>query len=262
MRVAVVTGANRGIGLEIARGLAARGLAVVVASRALAAAEQAVAELAAPDRVLEPCRLDVTSAAERAALADGLRTRHGGLDVLVHNAGVSFHGFDARVARDTLATNFFGALELTRLLLPLVRPGGRIVMVSSGLAERSGWAPELAARFSDPALDLPTLTGLLERFVEDVRLRRHGEAGWPTSAYGVSKAGMNALAAVLARELASDDRHILVNAACPGWVRTRMGGPGAPRSAEEGARTPLWLALLPEGGPSGGFFRDEAPADW
>ena len=96
----------------------------------------------------------------------------------------------------------------------------------------------------------------------DVAAGRHRKEGWPSSAYGVSKAAINALALVLARDLEGDPRRILVNSVCPGWVRTRMGGAGAPLSVEDGARTIVWAAMLPEGGPTGGFFRDEAPASW
>jgi carbonyl reductase 1 len=102
----------------------------------------------------------------------------------------------------------------------------------------------------------------MRSFVDGVAAGTHAAAGWPSSAYRVSKMGVNALAGVLARELAGDPRKILVNAACPGWVRTAMGGAGAPRSVEEGARTPVWLATLPEGGPQGGVFADEQPSDW
>jgi carbonyl reductase 1 len=93
---------------------------------------------------------------------------------------------------------------------------------------------------------------------------RYTAQGWPQSAYAVSKIGLTMLTGALARELEAqkDPRGILINAVCPGWVQTRMGGASAPRSVEEGAETPVYLALLPKGGPTGGFFRDKAPADW
>jgi NAD(P)-dependent dehydrogenase (short-subunit alcohol dehydrogenase family) len=99
----------------------------------------------------------------------------------------------------------------------------------------------------------------MRRFVAEVAAGTHEASGWPSSAYRVSKIGLNALTRIIASELARDARGILCNAACPGWVRTDMGGPHASRSAEEGAETPVWLALLPSGGPSGGFFRDKKP---
>jgi carbonyl reductase 1 len=241
MRTAVVTGANRGIGEVIAAALAARGLRVVPTSR-------------------EPRQgfvtLDVTRADHVTALAQKI-AGEGGVDVLVNNAGVSLDGFDERVVRRTLDANFLGAMRVTDALLPSMRPGGRIVMVSSGLGSLTGVRGELRARFEDPRLTRDGLVALVEEFPRDVAAGVHERRGWPSSAYRVSKIAMNALVRVMARELEGDPRRILVNTADPGWVRTRMGGRSAPRSVEHGARTPVWLALLPEGGPTGGFFRDE-----
>lgn len=240
-RTAVVTGANRGIGEAVAAELRERGLRVVPTSR-------------------EPRQgfvtLDVTRADQMAALA-GQLAGEGGVDVLVNNAGASLDGFDERVVRRTLDANFLGAMRVTDALLPIMRPGARIVMVSSGLGSLSGVRGDLRARFEDAALDRDGLLALVEEFPRDVAAGVHERRGWPSNAYRVSKIAMNALVRVLARELAGDPRRILVNAADPGWVRTRMGGRSAPRSVEHGARTPVWLALLPEGGPTGGFFRDE-----
>lgn len=243
-RKALVTGANRGIGREIARQLSAAGV------RVLAAARQPGAE-----EVL----LDVTRQDHIDAIAQQLGD---GLDILVNNAGASFDGFDADVARRTLAVNFFGPMNLTDALLPHLRSGARIVMVSSGMGELSHVGEQLRKRFDSPTLNRTQLIELIQGFVRDVAAGKHAENGWPSNAYSVSKVGLNALTRVLARELAGDPRSILVNAACPGWVHTRLGGPSAPRSPEQGARTPVWLALLPEGHPTGGFFRDERPIAW
>ncbi len=247
-RIAVVTGASRGIGYAIARELALRGLRVIAASRTSSAVPDA-----------EPFALDVARPETIAALAARL---HDGLDVLVNNAGISMHGFNAKVARETLDVNFTGALRVSDALLPRMRRGGRVVMVSSGMGELSSVSPELRTRLLDPALTKDELVALMQSFVHDVETGVHEKHGWPSSAYRVSKVGLNALTRILARDLRDDPRKILLNAACPGWVRTQMGGPGAPRSPEEGARTPTWLALLPEGGPTGGFFRDKAPIPW
>ncbi len=245
-RVAVVTGANRGLGEQIARDLAAGGLHVLAGSRAGGSSSGAI----------ERVSLDVTREDTIEALAHRLAAS-GGLDVLVNNAGISMQGFDADVARTTVDVNFTGALRVTARLLPLVRPGGRVVMVSSGLGTLAGVSDELRARFEAPSLDREGLVALLQEFVRDVAAGAHARHGWPSSAYSVSKIGMNALVRVLARELEADPRGILVNAADPGWVRTRMGGAGAPRAVEQGARTPVFLALLPPGSPTGKFFRDE-----
>ncbi|HEY3820632.1 MAG TPA: SDR family NAD(P)-dependent oxidoreductase [Polyangiaceae bacterium] len=245
-RVAVVTGANRGIGAEITRQLELEGMRVVPTSR-------------------EPRQgfvtLDVTSTREIEALATRL-AKEGGVDVLVDNAGVSLDGFDAEVAKKTLAVNFYGALNVTDALLPSMRPGGRVVMISSGMGELSGVHGDVRARIADPRLTREGLIALVEQFVRDVETGTHARHGWPSNAYSVSKIALNALVRVLARELAGDPRRILVNSENPGWVRTRMGGRSAPRSVEDGARTAVWLATLPDGGPNGGFFRDEQAIPW
>jgi NAD(P)-dependent dehydrogenase (short-subunit alcohol dehydrogenase family) len=243
-RIAVVTGANRGIGQEIARQLAAKGVRVLAAAREPGAGDVA---------------LDVTRPEQVAALAERLR---GGVDIVVNNAGVSLDGFNAEVARGTLAVNFHGAMNLTDHLLPAMRPDGRVVMVSSGMGELSMVGPALRQRFESPTLDRQALLALMDEFVADVAKGVHRERGWPANAYAVSKVGLNALTRVLARELADDPRRIAVNAACPGWVRTRMGGPSATRTPVEGARTPVWLALLPPGAPSGGFYRNQRAIAW
>lgn len=277
MKLAVVTGGNRGLGLEICRQLSLAGVHVVLTARDEAAAQRAAAQLAgeaesaasaastsAPSALVEPMPLDVTREDSIAAFAADLLARHGGLDILVNNAGIALDGFNPEVARRTIATNFTGVLAVTEALLPHLRPGGRVVMMSSGMADRSALSPALASAFIDPQLTRDDLIALMDQFVADVAAGRHRAAGWPSSAYSVSKAGVNALTAVLARTLEAEGnpRHLLVNAVCPGWVRTSMGGPGAPRSVEDGAATPVWAALLPEAGPQGGFFRDRAPAEW
>jgi carbonyl reductase 1 len=251
---AVVTGSNRGIGLEIVRQLLAAGVRVLATSRDPAKGQSAAERLGA-----EYFMLDVTSDASVNALAHHLA---GGFDILVNNAGVSLQGFDAEVARKTLDVNFYGAMRTTDRLLPAMRRDGRIVMVSSGMGELSAVSPELRERFEDPRLTRAALSELGDSFVRDVAAGTHSQRGWPSSAYRVSKIALNAFTRLLARELAPDPRRILVNAACPGWVRTDMGGSSAPRSATKGAETPVWLALLPEDGPTGGFFRDQQPISW
>jgi carbonyl reductase 1 len=253
-RVAVVTGGNRGIGRDIARRLVAARLDVIATARDAAQGNEAAAEIGA--RYLP---LDVTDSASIEALAASLRS---GFDVLVNNSGISMQGFDAHVAKTTLDVNFFGALNVTDRLLPLMRGGGRIVMLSSGMGEISSVSDELGKRFMDPALTRADLVSLMQSFVRDVAAGTHARNGWPSSAYRVSKVGLNALTRILARELESDPRRILVNAVCPGWVRTAMGGSAAPRSIEKGSETPAWLALLPDGGPSGRLFRDRHEIAW
>jgi carbonyl reductase 1 len=257
-RVALVTGATRGIGEAIARKLAHEGLRVVVAGRDAKRGNDVARELG---RGATFHALDVTDPRSIDQIATDVGAS--GLDVLVNNAGASFDGFDAEVARRTLDVNFAGMMKLTDRLLPVLRPGARIVMVSSGMGAVSSLSPGLRAEVMSPTLDRAALLAFADRFVADVAAGRHAKSGWPANAYRVSKIAMNAYVRILARELAGDPRHILVNAACPGWVRTAMGGSSAPRSPEEGARTPAWLALLPAGDRrTGGLYRDEHPAEW
>ncbi len=258
-RVALVTGATRGIGHAIARDLARSGLRVIVGGRDARAGENVAAELGGGATFQA---LDVTDAKSIDAIAKRLEA-DGGLDVLVNNAGASFDGFDASVARRTLDVNFTGMMRLTDRLLPLLRANARVVMVSSGMGDVSSLGEALRREVMSPTLDRAALSAFTDRFVADVAAGTHTKHGWPSNAYRVSKIAMNAYVRILARDLAGDPRKILVNAACPGWVRTAMGGSGAPRSPEQGAKTPSWLALLPVGDSrSGGLYRDEQPIDW
>jgi NAD(P)-dependent dehydrogenase (short-subunit alcohol dehydrogenase family) len=232
-RIALVTGANRGIGREVARQLAIRGDTVLLTARDLAKAVRAAAELAADPAVRVaplPRRLDVTDEASVERVAADLADGGGRLDVLVNNAAIHYDtwqrasGADLEVVREALDTNLLGAWRTTLALLPLLRASGhgRIVNVSSeggSLASMGGGTP----------------------------------------AYSVSKAALNALTRMLAAELRRD--RILVNAVCPGWVATDMGGPGG-RPVADGAASVMWAVDLPDDGPTGGFFRDGRPVPW
>lgn len=227
-RTALVTGANRGIGLAIARQLAEAGHLVLLGSRDLRASEEAAQSLRHPQLEIEPVHMDLSdpAAIDAAVRAIGESGRH--VDILVNNAGVLHEKpllelTDAEI-RDSIGVHLAGPLRLIRALAPqmIARGYGRIVNVSSG------WG-SFAEGMGGPGL------------------------------YGVTKAALNALTVRLAKELPSA---VKVNAMCPGWVRTRMGGPSATRSTDEGADTAFWLATLPDGGPTGGFFRDRKPIQW
>jgi NAD(P)-dependent dehydrogenase (short-subunit alcohol dehydrogenase family) len=231
-RIALVSGGNRGIGYEICRELAAAGLKVVLGSRDAGRGREAAATLEAEGGFIEFQKLDVTSARSVTACVLAVMKRHGRIDVLVNNAGVMLDPPGSRVLDskprtylDTLEANFFGPLRLAQAIVPLMkrRRYGRIVNLSSGLGQLS----EMSAG---------------------------------TPAYRVSKTSLNALTRMLAAEVAGSG--VLVNAMCPGWVRTDMGGEDAPRTVEQGADTAVWLATLPGNGPSGGFFRDRKPIPW
>jgi NAD(P)-dependent dehydrogenase (short-subunit alcohol dehydrogenase family) len=234
-RVALVTGANRGIGLEISRRLAARGHVVLMSGRDLAAVEQAAA--AVPGA--RPWRLDVRDRARIPVVVAEILEALGRIDVLVNNAGIQRDGTEGIVEmpfsifEQTLETNLYGPLVMSQAVIPAMRRQayGRIVNMASTLG---AFADILDPQSPYAAVDSP--------------------------AYRFSKGALNLLTALLARQLAGTN--VLVNSACPGWVRAGCGSDRAPRSAEEGADTPVWLATLPDGGPNGGFFRDRQPVPW
>lgn len=241
-RTALVTGGNRGIGQHVARVLATDGWDVLIGARDKQKGASAAARLRKDTGGrLRGVELDVTSDASVESCVRVLRDGAIKLDALVNNAGI----YGRREVPLTLETNFFGPLRVTLGLLPLLRDGATITNVTSGLGELSNLDGERARFLADPALTRDALVAAMHDFV------RGGGKGWGTDAYGVSKAALNALTRVLAAELAP--RGIKVNATCPGWVRTDMGGRGAPRSVEQGAASVLWGVTA---GVSGGVFRD------
>ncbi|RZK22159.1 MAG: SDR family oxidoreductase [Hymenobacter sp.] len=232
-RVALITGANKGLGLEIARQLGQQGLTVVLGARQDKANAPAAA-LRAQGLDTHALMLDVTSAADVAALPQFFQRTFGRLDILVNNAGVQLdNGLDTSpdALRQTYEANVIGPYAITQALLPLLRqsPAGRVVNQSSILGS------------------LATISA--------------GQGGsWATPGYTSSKAALNMLTVVLAQQLA--DTPIKVNAAHPGWVKTDLGGPGALLEVSEGARTAVRLALLPADGPTGGYFHGEETLPW
>lgn len=227
-RVAIVTGTNRGIGRGIAEGLAAQGIVVAATARSQQAADQVAAAIG---NGAFGVALEVTSQSSVDAAVEAVVARSGRIDILVNNAGG--HYDDGAVPStlsdtemlDALDLNLLGPLRLCRAVIPHMRATGwgRIVNVSSS-----------SGTFASTWANAP--------------------------AYGVSKAALNMFTFQLAKEV--EGSGVLVNACCPGWVRTDMGGPNADKSIEEGADTPIWLAMLPDDGPSGGFFSDRHPAGW
>ena len=245
-RTALVTGGNRGIGQQVARVLASEGWDVLVGSRDKAKGESAAARLRKDTGGrLKAVELDVTSEASVAAAAQKLRDGAIRIDALVNNAGVYGVARGPGGVALTLETNFFGPLRVTLGLLPLLRDGATITNVTSGLGALENLDDAHRRRLSDRALTRDALVAEMHELV------RTGGKGWGTDAYGVSKAALNALTRILAGELAP--RQIRVNATCPGWVRTDMGGRGAPRSVEEGAASVLFGVTTTE---TGGVFRD------
>ena len=221
---ALITGAGRGIGREVARTLASEGWHVISGVRDPKSAPPGT----------QPEVFDVADPESIEALATRLRARNQRLDALVNNAGI-YRGS----ARQIWDVNVLGPLRLTHALEPLLAQNARVVMVTSGLGQLSAQPASLVKRLSSPRLSLAEL----ERLAEEA-----------PGGYGASKAAVTAMARLFAEELGP--RGILVNAIDPGWVRTDMGGPSAPRSVEQGAASVLWGVRLPPGGPTGGVFED------
>jgi NAD(P)-dependent dehydrogenase (short-subunit alcohol dehydrogenase family) len=235
-QLALVTGSNRGIGLEIVKQLAMKQITVILTSRNSVNGEAAVRKLAKDGikRVVHMA-LDVSNQASVNRILDKVEKTFGRLDILVNNAAilidkdnVTASNADLETVKTTLETNLIGAWRMCKAFIPLMKRNGygRIVNVSSGAGEFEYLASS--------------------------------GGYWP--AYSVSKTSLNALTAMLASELRGTN--ILVNAVCPGWVRTDMGGPDATRSVEEGAVTPVWLATLPDGGPTGYNYYDKKQSRW
>ncbi len=233
-KVALVTGANKGLGLEIARQLGKQGIRVVLGARDLAKGEAAAETLRGEGIDARAVRLDVTSEEAVAALPGYFKNNFDRLDILVNNAGVQ-HDFDGDVTVDTLRRTFeanvFAPYAITQALLPLLKdsPAGRIVNHSSILG---------------------SLTTIGK-----------GQGGeWTTAAYTSSKAALNMLTVVAAYQL--KNTNVKVNAAHPGWVKTDLGGASAPLDVPKGAQTAVRLATLPADGPTGGFFHGDKSLPW
>lgn len=230
-RIALVTGGNRGIGFEICGQLAKLGVRVILGSRDAAKGLGAAAKLNAEHLPVEARELDVANDESIEACMDWIRRDPGHLDILVNNAGIMMQEDDVepeeefRIIRDTMQTNVYGPLLLSRLAIPIMksRRYGRIVNLSSSMGSLTEMGPGYVA-------------------------------------YRMSKAGINVVTRVLAAE--TEGLGILINSVDPGWVRTSMGGTGASRTVQKGAETAVWLATLADSGPTGGFFRDRKTIPW
>jgi NAD(P)-dependent dehydrogenase (short-subunit alcohol dehydrogenase family) len=238
-KVALVTGANKGIGFEIAKGLARQKMIVLLGCRDMARAETASGELAKEGLAATPMLLDVTRPETIAAAASQIDAAHGKLDVLINNAGIAREWefkpsqVDVGLVKEIYQTNLLGPIAVIQAMLPLLlrSPAGRIVNLSSSLGS--------LALTSDPASPLSQL---------------------PCLGYSSSKAALNAVTVQFANELRGTP--VKVNAVCPGYVATDLNGHSGPRTPEQGARIAIEMATIPQDGPTGGYFNDDGRVPW
>jgi NAD(P)-dependent dehydrogenase (short-subunit alcohol dehydrogenase family) len=239
-KVALVSGGNRGIGFAISKQLALEGISVNIGSRDIqqgeAAAKTIARQMGATTTTVSALALDVTDQESVDRLTSTIHSKFGKLDILVNNAAVLLDESDnlpsktdLKIVSATLETNLIGAWRLCQSFVPIMKKNryGRIVNVSSGAGALATIQQSLYA-----------------------------------PAYSLSKSSLNILTMMFANEMKRGNTNVLVNAVDPGWVRTDMGGPNAPRSIEEGADTAVWLATLPDRGPTGGFYFDRKRIEW
>ncbi len=230
-KIAVVTGGNKGIGFGICRALTGQGVKTILTARDASKGETAEEQLKKEGLEVIFHPLDVTDRNSIESLANFLTREFGHLDILINNAAIrkdaGMMGLDVpvEIVREMMETNLYGPLMLCQTLAPLLKKSsaGRIVNVSSGMGSLASM-------------------------------------GGGSPAYRITKTALNAMTKVLASEFRGNG--VLVNCCHPGWVRTDMGGRGASKSIDEGADTPVWLALLPKDGPTGGYFQDRKPMPW
>lgn len=231
-KLAVVTGANRGIGFEVCRQLAQKGMHIILTARDVGRGQEAVDHLRTEGFETDFYPLDVTDQDNIKGLVADVKKKFGRLDVLINNAGIfpekgGLPGLKVSLdmVKEIVEVNTYGPLQLCQAVIPLMQQHnyGRIVNVSSRMAQLAGM-------------------------------------GGNSLGYRISKTALNVITVVLANEVKGSN--ILINTMSPGWVRTEMGGPEAAKSIEEGADTAVWLAMLPDDGPTGGFFEDRQPISW
>ncbi|KAG9152433.1 hypothetical protein Leryth_015836 [Lithospermum erythrorhizon] len=270
--IAVVTGANRGIGFEIAHQLALHGLTVVLTSRATAVGEEAKKVLQEGGLNVAFHQLDIDDIESIKSFADWIKETYGGLDILVNNAGVNFNvGNDNSVefAEKVIKTNYYSTKNVTQALIPLMRPsasGSRIVNVSSRLGRLNGKRNKLGdIELREQLGNVDTLTEelidkMVDSFVQQVKDGTWQSGGWPevSTDYSLSKLAVNAYTRFLAKTLSDrpEGSKIYINCYCPGFVKTAMTGWAGHTSPEDGADTAVWLALIPDLSVSGKFFAE------
>ncbi|KAL7005281.1 hypothetical protein EMMF5_005118 [Cystobasidiomycetes sp. EMM_F5] len=283
-RVALVTGANKGIGFAIVRQLALQypksslnngPLLIYLASRDSGRGKAALDAMQSDDQLTKAkalrkdggladvalASLDVASSQSIEDCAAMLKSKHGSIDFVINNAGIARSGFNVDIAEETLASNYFGTLEATEKLLPLIRDDGRLVNVASMAGHLRRASPDIRSRF-ERSQTIAENTDLMKEFLTHVKKDSQEAAGWPSAAYAVSKAGLiGATRAIALREKANGSS-VLINSCCPGYVVTDMTRGGGNKTPDQGAQTPVLLAIGDIKGQSGLFWQHEQPIKW
>ncbi|TDZ61814.1 Carbonyl reductase [NADPH] 1 [Colletotrichum trifolii] len=283
-RVGVVTGANKGIGYAIVRQLALQypkshlnngSLLIYLTARDKSRGEQALSSIQG-DADLKQAKalsqhggpadikyhqLDISDSSSIADLASFLKKEHpDGIDFVINNAGIAMQGFDSNVVKNTIAVNYYGTLEATRAWIPLLKPDGRVVNVASISGSLSKYSSEIKERFQS-SQSVSDVTKLMEDFTSAVDKGTHEKEGWPSAAYAVSKAGEIGMTRAIAKELLDKGSKVLVNSCHPGYVVTDMTRGGGTKTPDQGAQTPVHLALA-DIGKTGEYWSDEKVAKW
>ncbi|KAH8645416.1 hypothetical protein BX600DRAFT_391178 [Xylariales sp. PMI_506] len=287
--IAVVTGANKGIGFAIVRNLAiaypssplhSGPLLIYLTARSEERGREAVERLQNDPQIKEAGvlavdggdtsitfhSLDISDRNSVYQFRDFLKREHsGGIDILVNNAGIFMNGHDDNIVKELLATNYYGSLAMMQEILPLIRPGGRLVNVCSEDGTL-GLYPDLLkqAFISASQTSVDACSALMAKFADDTKAGNKSQEGWPPHAYAVSKAGEIAVTKAIAmqEEKTGSKRNVLINACCPGFVNTDMTRGHGVKTADEGAKTPVLLALGDIGGSLGEFWQNEKIIEW
>ncbi|CAG5124073.1 unnamed protein product [Candidula unifasciata] len=271
-RVAVVTGANKGVGFGIVRALCKRFNGdVYLTSRDEGRGQIAVQELEKEGLQPRYHQLDLNSHDSIVRLRDFLQKQYQGLDVLVNNAGIAYKNDSpapfSEQAEVTVKTNFFDTLAVCEVLFPILRPHARVVNVSSMLSQvaLAKCSDKWKSRFTDPDITMEELTSIMKQFVQAAQDNTLDQEGFPQTAYGMSKIGVTVMSIIQQRQLDRQGKEdIVVNACCPGYVATDMSSHKGQLTIDQGAETPVYLALLPPNvqSPRGQFVREKAVSPW
>lgn len=284
-RVGVVTGANKGIGLAIVRQLALQypksplnngPFLIYLTARDKGRGEAALKELE-QDAQLKSAKalkangglseikfhaLDISDSGSIKALGQHLKQAHGeGIDFIINNAGIALDGFDSSIVKKTLACNYYSTLEACHTFLPLLKPSGRIVNVASMAGSLSKYSDEVRNRFLNSKTE-EDVSSIMRDFAAAVDAGKEKEAGFPSAAYAVSKAGLIGGTRALARQEQEKGSSILINACCPGYVNTDMSKGNGTKTPDQGAQTPVLLAIQDIQGQSGTFWQEEKKIQW